>query len=221
MRPLATRSRTCDGKGMPRTSLRIAIALCVLTTAAPVALGQRGVPSARRSSYVSQPRSVSYGNPYYGSNYYRSRYRNHHDYTGSDWIFLTVAFLGIPAAVATSVGLYHLWRNRTVGWVRIVDTPRGEAPPEIREAWVGVDMPLRSWETEPGTVKSGSLLTPGGPVLDHGYAVAGRSAIRALGLRSPVAAAWWRTNAAYVLESGYRFVFPVEVCEPVKSIDDR
>jgi hypothetical protein len=198
---------------MTRTSLRIAIALCVFTMTAPVALGQRRVPSARRSSYISQPRSVSYGNPYYGSYYYRPRYRNRHVYTKDDWIFLTVAFLGIPAAVASSVGLYRLWRNRTVGWVRVVETPRGEAPPEIREAWVGVDLPLRSWETQPGTVKSGSLLTPGGPVLDHGYAVSGRSAIQALALRSPEAAAWWRANASQVLESGYRFVFPVEVCE--------
>jgi hypothetical protein len=206
---------------MSRTSLRIAIALCVLVAAVPVALGQRGVSSSRRSSYVSRPRSVAYSHPYYYGPYYHRRYRNPHVYTDADGIFLTVFFLGIPAAVAISVWLYHLWRNRTVAWVRVIETPRGEAPPEVREAWVGVDLPLRSWETAPGTVKSGSLLTPGGPVLDEGYAVAGRSAINALARRSPEAAAWWRANAAHVLEAGYRFVFPAEVCEPVTSICDR
>ena len=206
---------------MPRTALRIVIALCVLMTITPATFAQRGVRSAPRSSFARPSRSAVYSRPYYYGPYYRPRYRNSHVYTRADWIFLTVWFLGIPATVATSVGLYHLWRNRTVGWVRVVETPRGEAPPEIREAWVGVDLPLRSWETQPGTVKSGSLLTPGGPVLDHGYAVAGRSAIQALALHSPDAAAWWRANAGQVLESGFRFVFPAEVCEPVTLSRDR
>jgi hypothetical protein len=199
---------------MTRTARRIVIALCVLTMVAPVALGQRGVSSSRSSTRVSSPRSAT--SPYYST--HRPYYRNQHE---PDWPLLVAVFLGIPMTVAISYGLYGLSRNRTAGWVRIVGVPRGEAPLEVREAWVGALLPLRSWETQPGTVKSGSMLTPGGPVLDHGYAVSGRSAIRALALRSPDAAAWWRANASQVLESGYRFVFPVEVCEPVPASSSR
>jgi hypothetical protein len=39
--------------------------------------------------------------------------------------------------------------NRTVAYVRIVRTPPGEAPEEIRRAWVGVELPLRRHETNP------------------------------------------------------------------------
>jgi hypothetical protein len=190
--------------------MRILIATCALTMVAPIAHGQRGAPAARSSIRVSPPRSAT--SPYHST--YRPYYRNRQE---PDWPLLLIVFLGIPVTAATSIGLYTCWRNRTVGWVRIVDVPRGEAPLEIREAWVGALLPLRSWETQPGTVKSGSMLTPGGPVLDDGYAVAGRAAIQALGRSSPAAAAWWRANASQVLESGYRFVFPVEVCERVSQ----
>jgi hypothetical protein len=197
---------------MTRTSRRIAFALCILTIVAPVAYGQRGVSSSRSSIRVSPPRSAT--SPYYST--HRPYYRNRQE---PNWPLLLTVFVGIPVTVAMSLGLRSRWRNRTVGWVRIVGVPRGEAPLEIREAWVGALLPLRSWETQPGPVKSGSMLTPGGPVLDDGYAVSGPAAIRALARSSPDAAAWWRANMAQVLDSGYRFVFPAEVCE--RAVHDR
>jgi hypothetical protein len=97
------------------------------------------------------------------------------------------------------------------GVIRIVTTPPGEAPQSVREAWIGLELPLaksrdqgkklavmgvRSWE--------GIFMT--------GYAVEGRVALEYLAARSPTAAAWWRENVPHVLKSGFQFVFPVENC---------
>ena len=57
----------------------------------------------------------------------------------------------------------------------IVETPPGFAPEEIREQWVGVTLPIRSY------------FDP-----HEGIAVLAREAMEILGETSPVAHAWWR-----------------------------
>jgi hypothetical protein len=103
--------------------------------------------------------------------------------------------------------------NRTVAHLRIVRTPHGEAPEEIRRAWVGVELPLRRSETEPGTHLTEGILSRGDLVSAAGYAVDGRAAVKALESHAPEAAAWWRKYAPHVLSRGYRFLFPSDVCE--------
>jgi hypothetical protein len=123
---------------------------------------------------------------------------------------------GIVAGAAALSGLLvgvRAWRNRTVGRLRIVRTPPGEAPEEIRRAWLGIDLPLRRGETELANFQTVGILSGQDPALSTGYAVDGRAAVAALASYAPEAATWWRQNAPHVVARGYRFLFPSEVCE--------
>lgn len=73
--------------------------------------------------------------------------------------------------------------------VEIVAVPKGPAPLKIREAWVGLRLPLSSpfGEVANGRGFSGS-----------GYLVDVVDAVEILGLFNEEAAAWWRTNTDWV-----------------------
>jgi hypothetical protein len=105
--------------------------------------------------------------------------------------------------------------NRAVAHLRIVGLPFGEAPEAIRQAWIGVELPLRRWEKEPAFHDSVGVLSEQKPRKDYGYLVDGRIAVQHLAALSPEAAQWWRENAPHVLERGYRLLFPAAVCERV------
>jgi hypothetical protein len=127
-----------------------------------------------------------------------------------------IALAVIAGILASFVGLgvvVSIWSNRTVAHLRIVRTPPGEAPEEIRRAWVGAELPLRRHELKPGDHLSENVLSQNGLVWATGYSVDGRAAIDVLESHAPEAAAWWRKNAPHVLERGYRFLFSPEVCE--------
>ncbi len=120
------------------------------------------------------------------------------------------------AAVVLVLALIIACRSgRKVAYVRVVDTPPGEAPESIRRAWVGVQLPLRRWEARAGMHRTEGVLSQQHRGTGTGYAVNGRAAVEALASHSPEAAAWWRTNAPHVLAWGYRLWFPSDVCEPV------
>jgi len=115
--------------------------------------------------------------------------------------------------------------------IRIVATPPGEAPEEIRRAWVGVAIPLpafhrRAKEWRTAGVLSGprtllarlSARWSGSLERRSGFAVSVLEAIAALEAARPDAAAWWRANAPHLMRPSRAFVFPAEVCvleEPV------
>src|SRR5262249_16921735 len=124
-------------------------------------------------------------------------------------------FGGIGAFILAVVGLVvgiNVWNNRTVARLRILRTPPGEAPEDIRRAWVGAELPLRRGETEPAPHESVNVLSQQSPEWTNGYVVDGRAAVAALASLSPDAAAWWRANAPHVVARGYRLFFPAEVC---------
>ncbi len=115
--------------------------------------------------------------------------------------------------------------------IRIVKTPPGEAPEEIRKAWVGVVVPLPRFSPLQKTWTSGVV---SGPRSRFGfliaalsgrlerklvYQVSGREAVDALAAHSPQAAAWWRQYAPHVLRRGSRLGFPADVCEEVREND--
>jgi hypothetical protein len=113
--------------------------------------------------------------------------------------------------------------------IRIIATPPGEAPEEIRRAWIGLVLPLHARHVgSPRPVHSIGVLT--GPrgllgglwaVLSgrskkvQGFAVGARESIELLEGHNPHAAAWWRQHASHLLRSGRALVFPSEVCEVV------
>jgi hypothetical protein len=107
----------------------------------------------------------------------------------------------------------------TVAHLRIVRTPPGEAPEAIRQAWIGVELPLRSWETKPQNHPTVGVLSVRNSecATAYGYSVDGRLALEALAHHSPPAAQWWRKHAPQVLDRGYQLWFPPEVCELVNG----
>jgi hypothetical protein len=111
--------------------------------------------------------------------------------------------------------------------IRIISTPPGEAPEDIRKAWVGLVLPLSRFRPRRKTWGAGVLT---GPKTLFGfltaavsgrlqpqvvYVVVGHIAVDILATHSPDAAAWWREHAPHVLRRGWRLCFAAEVCEEI------
>ncbi len=139
----------------------------------------------------------------------------------------------------------HVWPvlDRVIDWdqidellsgsrfLRIVALPPGEAPEAIRNAWIGVEIPVTlSQARETRIVGFGVLSAPEtfvkalwavlrgkATVYRRGYWVGVTAAIDALEQTSPDAARWWRENAP-LLNS---LAFPADVCEIVDHGGDR
>jgi hypothetical protein len=110
--------------------------------------------------------------------------------------------------------------------IRIINTPPGEAPEQVRQAWIGLEIPVppRFAGRRRGFgvgVLSGpkSLLGILFSVLFgrtqrvFGYTVESRVAIDLLAARSPEAAGWWRQNTPRLTKAGRYFMFAAESCE--------
>ena len=83
--------------------------------------------------------------------------------------------------------------------IRIIDIPPGEAPLEVREQWVGLELPLVGGDPYAMQLKTCGVLTGASePEETVGYAVSIEDAVRVLEKKSPEAAAWWRSNAAHL-----------------------
>lgn len=115
--------------------------------------------------------------------------------------------------------------------VKIVALPAGEAPEDIRKAWIGLVLPLAP-EDGNGPIKEigygvlsrksalgilGRLWRriTGRPNSSRQYAVPADEALAILTQTAPDAASWWRMNAPYLFGVGDRFGFASEVCEEV------
>ena len=110
-------------------------------------------------------------------------------------------------------------------FIRIIATPPGEAPEDIRRAWIGVRIPLPLFHAHAKDWRSAGVLT--GPKSffahlsalfsgrferRHGYAVSVVEAISALEAANPAAAKWWREHTPEAIRPGKAFVFAAEVC---------
>ena len=117
-----------------------------------------------------------------------------------------------------------------VGWpatqmqIRITITPPGEAPENVRKAWVGLVLPSLGCSIVPmvgvlsgpkGIIDSIVALFRGQISLERGYIVNASHAIEILGQNAPDAAAWWRENAARTVAPGKYFVFSKAACERI------
>ena len=113
--------------------------------------------------------------------------------------------------------------------IRIIKVPAGEAPAEIRRAWVGLVLPLpegkfgqrRKWATHgvlsgPKTLLKQILeiLQAKRQIVD-GYFVVGLVAVDILAQHAPAAAQWWRENASQYLQPKRGLVFEAEACEEI------
>ena len=110
--------------------------------------------------------------------------------------------------------------------IRIVRRPIGEAPDWVRDAWIGVELPLVR-RSRPREILTVGVLSAPQSVLKQifwlirgngqrisGYAVDAGEAVDQLALSNPPAAAWWRENARHSLREGVGFVFDADACDP-------
>jgi hypothetical protein len=109
--------------------------------------------------------------------------------------------------------------------IKIVATPVGEAPDWVREAWVGLELPLTHLE-EVSVETCGVLSGPTSRVgwwwaglrgrlyLTTGYCVNSARAIEILRRSRPDAANWWTTNAPRFTHPDEGFIFDAAACEP-------
>jgi hypothetical protein len=111
--------------------------------------------------------------------------------------------------------------------VRIIGVPPGEAPEEVRRAWVGLILPVVPSAHAPRHVPHygvlsgpytwlghiGRLLLGRAPARSPCYIVPVDAALDVLKEASPEAVAWWRQNTPHLIGRRRMFGFPVEVCE--------
>lgn len=129
-------------------------------------------------------------------------------------VFVVLGVIGgIAVLLRTVASAPSLGRSR----IRIVATPPGDAPDQIRRAWVGLELPLANGQTGPCRQPAEGILSGRDEAPCSGYAVDGRQAVALLAAREPEAAAWWREHAPHVSMHGYQLVFPADVCDLVGS----
>jgi hypothetical protein len=109
--------------------------------------------------------------------------------------------------------------------VRIVKRPHGEAPEDVRDAWIGLLLPvLPCYSRVVGRRSLGVLSGPrswlamwfteliGRDPRKRSYLVDTAAAVNLLENVNPVAATWWRTNAPHLFKSGRCLRFDEECC---------
>jgi hypothetical protein len=112
--------------------------------------------------------------------------------------------------------------------IRITEVPPGEAPEEIRRAWIGIELPLAEGHDGPRSRLTHGVLSGPRPLLlvllrwlfwshtaSYGYTVDADNAIFILGQTQPTAAAWWRENVPLAVQPGRTFQFAAEVCQEI------
>jgi hypothetical protein len=111
--------------------------------------------------------------------------------------------------------------------IRITSTPPGEAPPAIREAWVGLELPL--FHDKPRYYLAWGVLTGPRSIMEgilnffalrfqvqRGFSVPSLAAIEILAKSDPHAANWWRENVPRMARPRRYFLFSPDCCERVE-----
>jgi hypothetical protein len=100
----------------------------------------------------------------------------------------------------------------------------GEAPEWVRDAWIGVRLPLafprkRNWRgsgilSGPRTFLGQLWALISGKMLRvSGYAVNAKTAVDLLAEKNSAGAEWWRQNAPELLSGRRHFVFDEDACQ--------
>lgn len=108
---------------------------------------------------------------------------------------------------------------RSLPKIRIISSPKGEAPPEIRAEWIGVEIPCLYYDDH-GVSKLISM--EGNRLIDSyvSYIVFQQHAIEALEKEHPEAADWWRRKG-FPISKNSSFAFSAESVEPLGEIMTR
>ena len=108
--------------------------------------------------------------------------------------------------------------------IKIVQRPIGEAPDWVRDAWIGLTLPMAA-KSQRRWIGLGVLSGPtnafaqiwavvrGKSFAMDGYSVNARTAVDLLAAANPEAARWWRKNTPKLLLGSRCFVFDAAACE--------
>ena len=114
-----------------------------------------------------------------------------------------------------------------VSKVRIVQPPTGEAPFWVRQAWVGMELPIVRNAPPTLSLVFGVISGPKsfiGNILGllcgktkrmTGYPVYAVSAVDLLAISNPDAVIWWRENTPHLLRPSRVFLFNEDACSPL------
>jgi hypothetical protein len=183
------------------------LAVLILVTLASPSWGQRGIP-IRFSPPVVRPVG-----PHIVPHVVHTG-QTHSSSDSSDVIWIIVgAIAAVAVGVAAIFGIRAWMRSSKPMLIRIIAAPPGEAPEEIRQEWIGVELPLAPGEPLPKIESTVGVLTGQSTGVASGYLVEGNKAVALLAAHSPTAAEWWREAAPHILVPGYKLSFPAEVCE--------
>jgi hypothetical protein len=107
--------------------------------------------------------------------------------------------------------------------IRIVKRPLGEAPEDVRDAWIGLSLPVITNHPHIGRA-FGVLSIPRNRLVRRflslvgrvprqlGYPVDVTVAVQVLENFNRPAAAWWRSHAPHLFKPGLSFLFEEECC---------
>jgi hypothetical protein len=114
--------------------------------------------------------------------------------------------------------------------VRITSAPPGDAPLWVREAWIGLVLPVAKCDGPVVALTFGVLsgrsnsvastlkgLLLGQAKVAKGYAIEAATAVDLLDAANREAADWWRRETPHLLKPKCNFVFQNEVCEEVRD----
>jgi hypothetical protein len=121
-----------------------------------------------------------------------------------------VLFVAATYGIAVLLGYAELAAKLRTH-VRILDVPPGDAPRAVREAWVGLLLPIADGEVTPRELQTSGEPAPEGRF----YLVYFDRALDVLEAASPENAAWWRENKPEMIGRGIKVGFAAEVCEKV------
>ncbi len=101
--------------------------------------------------------------------------------------------------------------NIETGTIRIKSLPNGDAPDEIKQKWIGVEMPCLFYDPHCAgrTVLTRELVPP-----KPSYVVLQAEALDALAKTAPDAVAWWK-SVGYPQEDGL-WIFDADCAEVLK-----
>jgi hypothetical protein len=112
--------------------------------------------------------------------------------------------------------------------IRITSIPPGEAPEQVRRAWIGLELPLAGPVGGPRTVHSSGVvsgprgffgillgLLSGRVKETDGWVVKVKPAMAVLAAHAPEAEAWWRQNVPRMYEGERSFVFAASCAQLV------
>jgi hypothetical protein len=109
-----------------------------------------------------------------------------------------------------------------LGTVRFISAPRGGAPIEVREKWIGVEVPcLFSHDGSPQAGDTLHDVVSGMEIPDYpGYIILQTMAIEELRKKSPFAATWWNKHG-FPYHDLAIFLFSLESAEVVNPVMTR